>query len=182
MRPLSLLAVGLLIALLDISFEGVDVVADWIGWLVVLLACAGLPPQLAPARLAVAGAAALLVSVAIWIPGALVDVEALPLPLAWAISLPEVGFGLLLALSMARAAGGAGDESARGWWRLVLAGNIVVLLLPPVVYGAGVVAVLLVGVLIGLVTAITEIVLCFRHGDRPWAQPTPEHAAGPPLP
>ena len=181
MRPLSLLAVGLVLALLDISVDGVDLVADWVGWLVVLLACAGLPPQLAPARLALVGASALLVSVAVWIPGALVDVEALPLPLAWAISIPEILFGLLLALSMARAAGDAGDESARGWWRLVLAGTVVVLLLPPVVDGAGVVAVLLVGVLIGLATAITEIVLCFRHGDRPWAQPAAENAAGPPL-
>lgn len=171
MRPLSLVAVGLLLALVDISIDDVDLVADWVGWLVVLLACAGLPPQLAPARLAVVAAAALLVSVAVWIPGALVDLDALPLPLAWAISLPEVLVGLLLALSMARAAGGAGDESARGWWRLVIGGNVVILLLPPVVYGAGVVGVVVVGVAIALATAITEIVLCFRHGDRPWAQP-----------
>ena len=181
MRPLSLVAVGLLLALVDISIDEVDLLADWAGWLVVLLACSGLPSQLAPVRLALVGAAALLVSVAVWIPGALVDVEALPLPLAWAISLPEVVFGLLLAISMARAAGGAGDESARGWWRLVVAGNVVMLLLPPVVFGAGVVAVLLVGVTIALATAVTEIVLCLRHVDRPWAQPAPENAAGPPL-
>ncbi len=181
MRPLSLVAVGLLLVIGDISVDGVDLVADWVGWLVVLLACAGLAPQLRPALLALVATVALLVSVVVWIPGALVEVDDLPLSLAWAISLPEIVFTLLLALSMARAAGAADDESARGWWRLVVAGNVVMLLLPPVVYGAGVVAVLLVGVLIGLATAVTEIVLCFRHGGRPWAQPAPEDAAGPPL-
>lgn len=180
MRPLSLLAVGLLLVLVDLSINDIDLVADWVGWLVVLLACAGLPPQLAPGRLAGVAAVALLVSALVWIPGALVDVESVPTSIAWAISLPEVVFGMLLAVAMARAAGRAGDESARGWWRLVIAGLVVVLLLPPVVFGAGVVAVLVLGVAIALATAITQIVLCFRHGGRPWAQPqeAAPHPAG----
>jgi hypothetical protein len=183
-RPLVLIGLGLLLALVDVSIDDLDLVPDWVGWVVVLLACAGLPPQLAPRRLALVGALALLVSVVLWVPGALVDVDRLPLPLAWAISLPEVGFGLLLALSMARAAGDAGDVSARGWWRLVVAGHVVMLLLPPTVFGAGIAAVLVLGVLIALASAIATIVLCFRHADRPWAQPgnQPGNTAGPPLP
>ena len=172
MRPLALLGTGLLLALVDISVDGLDLVPDWVGWLVVLLACAGLPHQLAPRRLALVGALALLVSVVLWVPGALVDLDRLSPPLAWAISLPEIGVGLLLALSMTRAAGDAGDVSARGWWRLVVAGHVVIVLLPPVVIGARLEAGLVRGVLIALATAITTIVLCFRHADRPWAQET----------
>lgn len=169
MRTLSLLGLGLLLVLLDLSINGVDLVADWAGWLVALLACAGLPPGLRPARLTATGTVALAVSVVTWVPGVL-DTAALPLPLAWALSVPEILFGLMLALAVAAAAGVAGDDSARGWWRLVAAGHVVMLLLPPVVYGAGIVTVLVVGVVVGLAAAITEIVLCFRHSGRPWAQ------------
>lgn len=169
MRPLSLLGVGLLVVVVDLSVDAVDLTADWVGWLMVLLACSRLPSHLAPGRLAVTAGLALLVSVVTWVPGALVDVEDLDTPLAWAISLPQVVFVLLLALSMARAAESGTDVGARGWWRLVAGGAVVLLLLPPVVYGAGVAAVLLVGALLGLAAVVTAVVLCFRHADRPWA-------------
>lgn len=170
MPPLSLLGIGLLVVVFDINLDGIDLVADWVGWLLVLLACAGLPPQLAPGRLALTATLALAVAALTWVPGLVVDVTALDTPLAWAISLPQVLFVLLLAMSMASAAGAGGDVSARGWWRLVVGGTVVLLLLPPVVYGAGVVAVLLLGALLGLAAVVAAVVLCFRHAGRPWAQ------------
>lgn len=173
MRPLSLLGVGLSVVVLDLSVNGLDVTADWIGWLVCLLACAGLPPHLAPGRLALTGALALLVAVVTWVPGAFVDVESLDTPLAWAISLPQVVFVLLLALAMSCAAQAGADDGARGWWRLVAGGCVVLLLLPPVVYGAGVTTVLLVGALLGLAAVVSAVVLCFRHAQRSWAQGDP---------
>jgi hypothetical protein len=169
MRPLTWVGLGLLVVVLDLSLDGFDVVADPIGWSLVCLGCLALPAHLDRGLLVGAAAVAAIVSVVLLFPSVIDTLEG-ELPLSWAVSLPQVVFVLLLARAMARSAGGAGDVSARGWWRLVLAGAIVLLLLPPVVYGAGVGTVLLLGALIGLVAVVAAVVLSLRHADRPWAQ------------
>lgn len=171
MRPLTLVAIGLLVVVLDfsLSVDGFDLFPDPLGWLLVLLGCAALPTHLDRRLLAGTAVIAAAVAVALLFPSVADEVEGDP-PLGWALSLPQVIFVLLLARTMARAAGEAGDESARGWWQLVLAGGVVVLLLPPVVYGAGVDSVLLLGILIGLVTIGVVMVLCVRHANRSWVR------------
>ncbi len=171
MRPLTSVGVGLALVVLDVGVNGYDLVADPVGWLLVVVGCQALPATLRGRGplLGVALVAGLL-SLPLWFPGfadRLGDVEE---SLLWALDLPQVAFLAVLALTLSRAADAGGDLSARGWWRLVLGGTVVMVLLPPLVFGAGAAAVLVLGVLIALGTVVTAICLCLAHRDRPWVQ------------
>lgn len=178
MRPLTAVGVGLALVVLDVGLDGVDLIADPIGWLLVLLGCLRLPRRL-PGRPLLAGVAAGAgtISLPLWLPSVREELGGLDASLLWVLDLPQVVFVALLALVLARAADADGDLSARGWWRLVLAGAVVMVLLPPAVYGAGAVSVLVLGVLIGLATVVAAIVLCVRHSDRPWIDDLPAQTA-----
>lgn len=169
MRPLIWVGLGLLVVVFDFSLDGIDVFSDPVGWCLVCLGCAALPIHLDQRLLIGIAVVAAFVSVPLLF-STVTDPIGQDLPLGWALSLPQVMFVLLLARAMGRAAGEAGDESARGWWRLVLWGSVVLLILPPVVYGAGIAEVLLLGALIGLAAVVAAVLLCFQHADRPWVQ------------
>ena len=175
---------GLLLVVLNASVgsPGVDVFPNPVGWLLVVVGVRGLPDRighrsLLPGLAVRAG----LVSVLLWVPGIVSELQGLDASLRWALDLPPPAFVLVLALALGAAAGGADDASARTWWRVVLVGTVLTMLLPPVVYGAGVdqLALVTVGVAIG--TLVTCLVLCFAHAARPWVHdpaPSPDPSAG----
>ena len=78
------------------------------------------------------------VSIPLWIPGvsdALYDTDP---ALLWAVNLPQLGFGGLLAHVLARRAADTEDTRAAAWLRVAVTGFVVVALLPILVWGAGV--------------------------------------------
>ncbi len=58
-------------------------------------------------------------------------------------------------------------------------GAVLTMLLPPVVYGAGVVALALPAVAVATGTLLAAVVLCFAHATRPWVH---DVVAGDPAP
>ena len=185
MRPLQAIGMGLVIVVLtaDPGGRDLDVLPDPLGWLLVLYGATRLPAGLAHRRLLHGtGALAALVSVPLWIPPVAGEVRAADPALLWVLDLPQAGFVLVLSLALAQAADTGGDTAARGWWRLVLAGTVVVVVLPPVVLGAGVTALAAVAAGLAIVVLVTCLVLCFAHSGRPWihVEQAPD-AAGPPL-
>ena len=125
MRPLQSIAMGLVIVALHAEFGGFDALADPLGWVLVLLGVRDLPVDL-ESRRTLLGLAALAgaVSIPLWIPGvsdALYDTDP---ALLWAVNLPQLGFGGLLAHVLARraadtedtrAAPGSGSQSPGSW-------------------------------------------------------------------
>ncbi len=128
MLPLQWVAAGLVLVVLDVFVGGFDVLADWLGWLLALGAVLALRRPLGPGP-AVAAAISLVVAVAGWVPG-LLEVE--DSSLAWALSLPQAVFCVLLALRLAELL-----PEQQGILRAAAVTNAVVALLPVVVLGGG---------------------------------------------
>ena len=183
MRPLQSIGLGLVLVVLDASAgePALDLVPDPVGWVLVLVGVRRLPAHVGHQRL-LQGAAAVagLVSLALWIPPLAGQVRVLDESLRWVLDLPTPGFVLLLAVALARATGD--DRPARTWWRAVAVGAALTMVLPPVVYGAGAVALALPAVVIAVATLVAAAVLCFTHAARGWAHdavaPDPAPRAG----
>jgi hypothetical protein len=174
---------GLVLVVLDapIGGPGYDVLPNPLGWLLVMVGVRQLPDRIGHRRLLLGLAVvAGLVSVALWLPGAARELQALDASLRWALDLPPPVFVLVLALALGAAADRAGDAPARAWWRVVLAGAVLTALLPPVVYGAGATSLAAVAVAVAIGTQVTCLVLCFAHSARPWVHDAPAEAG--PLP
>ncbi|WP_157210061.1 hypothetical protein [Nocardioides aequoreus] len=132
MLPLQWVAAGLVLVVLDVYAGGYDVLADWVGWLLALGAVLALRARLGSGP-AVAAAVSLVVAALGWVPGLLrVDDTSL----AWALSLPQAVFCVLLALRLA-----ALLPDQQGILRAAGVTNAVVALLPVVVLGGGLTAV-----------------------------------------
>lgn len=175
---------GLVVVLLTASVgSGYDPFPDPLGWLLVLVGAVRLPEPVAGRRwLVVLAVLAGAVSVPLWSAGGSRAILGLDDALRWVLELPRVGFVLLLALALSRAAEAGGDQAARAWWRCVLAGAVGTAVLPPVVYGAGVTALAAPAAGVATATILGCLALCFAHAARPWIQPPLRDAAGPPLP
>lgn len=172
MKPLQAVAMGLVIVVLTASYHGYDVLADPLGWLLVLVGLDGLPPARRGSLPALASVS-LVVSVVVWFPGAREALNVTDPALAWAASLPELLTVIVLAHRLARAAGEGADLRAAGWLRTARALLTVGALLPPVVLGGGMDA--LRGSAAAFVTLSLGllVVLLFAYAARPWAAPTP---------
>ena len=166
---------GLVLVVLNASVgdPGLDLVPDPVGWLLVLLGVRRLPARIGhrPLLQGLAVAAG-LVSVVLWVPPLAERVLGLDASLRWVLDLPTPVFVVVLAVALGASADGQ-DGSARAWWRVVAYGAIVTVLLPPVVYGAGVVGLAVVAVAVAIGTVVTCIVLCFSHSARPWVHDVP---------
>lgn len=175
---------GLLLVVLDapVGSAGLDVFANPVGWLLVVIGVRGLPERIGHRSLLLGLAVvAGLVSAALWVPGPVAALQDVDASLLWVLDLPPAAFVLVLALALGAAADRADDGAARGWWRLVLAGTVLTVLLPPVVYGGGVDALALVAVAVAVATLLACVVLCFAHSARPWvhdAVPTADAPGG----
>lgn len=161
---------GLVVVILTASVNGYDLIADPVGWVLVIVGLSSLPVS---QRGTLQGLAtvSLVVSVPVWVPSARADLNLTDSSLAWAASIPEILTVVLLAHALGEVAGSAGDRSARSWLltvRLLLA---VDLLLPPVVLGGGMRTLLLVTAVFSNLSLLLLVVLLFRYSGRPWAVP-----------
>ncbi len=164
---------GLVIVLLGAPVHGYDLLADPVGWLLVLVGLASLP---VPARGALQALAtlSLVVSVVVWFPAARDPLNVTDLALAWAAGLPELATVILLAHALAQQARVAGDQGARSWLQTARTLLIMVGVLPAVVLGGGFDSLDDALGVTGSLVLLFLIVLLFRYAGRAWALPAAE--------
>lgn len=170
MKPLQAVAMGMIVILLVVQAGDVDLLANPLGWLLVLHGVRGLPRDLElRTPLLVVTALALVVSVPLAVPAVVDALDGTDESIAWAINLPQFGSYLLLSLALTRAATAAGERGPATWWSTMVLGYAAVLVLPVLIFGGGIEALEgLAGVLVALVPTAT-IVLAFFHCGRTWA-------------
>lgn len=172
MLPLRAIAAGLILMLFDLNVgePRIDLVPDPVGWAAMVYGAGRLPDafRLRPAMVGFAAAAG-VISVFLWFPAVDASLSSDDPVLTWALSLPCYGFVAVLALALMDAAATGDDHSARDWWRAVLVGTCLTLVVPPIVTSVGEPVLVVPAVAIAVGTIITGIVLCFRHAGRPWA-------------
>lgn len=167
MKPLQSIAMGLVFLALVVRINGeYDVIADPVGWLLILQGLGQLPAAL-PHRpaLRTLGFVALLLSIALWFPGVAAGLEAEDVSLLWAANLPQLAFVALLCHALAALATG----SAQRWLRIATALAVVAALLPTLVLGADETSLTGVMTLGGAGVLLLVIVLLFRYAGQPWA-------------
>jgi hypothetical protein len=174
-KPLQAVAMGLVIVLLTASVSGYDLLADPLGWLLVL---GGLNTLPVPRRGVLQGLAmlSLVVSAVVWFPGARDALNVRDLALAWAAGLPELITLVVLTHALAQTAVLTADRSATAWLRTARTLLLGVTVLPAIVLGGGIDSLDTALGLIGSAVLLLVIVLFFRYADRPWAQPADENA------
>ena len=169
MKPLQSIAMGLVIVALSARVRGYDLLADPLGWLLVLAGVARLPDAVARrSSLRGLGVLAAVVSVPLWFPGvvdALADTDD---SLVWAANLPQVAFVALLCHTLAATAAAATDTGAARWLAIARTLAIVAGVLPVVVdtVATGWLGPML---LLALVALVFAIGLLFSYAGRPWA-------------
>ena len=180
MRPLQSIAMGLVVVALHAAFNGYDALPDPLGWVLVLVGVAGLPDDL-PRRGLVRGLAvlALLVSVPLWFPAVAAEVDDLDASLGWAITLPQVAFLVVLSDALGGAAAQAGDRKVRARARTLTVVFVVVGLLPVVIFGGGVTALVAPAAAVAALSIIVLVWMLFAWSARPWAQRAPVDWTGP---
>jgi hypothetical protein len=172
---------GLVLVVLNapVGDPGLDLIPDPVGWVLVLVGVRRLPERLAHrTAMTVLAALALVVSALLWVPDVARELLSLEESFLWVLDLPTPLFVLVLALAVGAAADRGGDATARTWWRVVLVGTVLTILLPPVVYAAQAVALAVVVVALAIATLVTCLVLCFAHSARPWVHEAVVDASG----
>jgi hypothetical protein len=169
-KPLQAVAMGLVVVLLTAAVHGYDLLADPLGWLLVLAGLGALPVPQRRALRALAGLG-LVVSVVVWFPAARDALNVTDDALAWAAGLPEVVCVVLLAHALAQRALAAGDGPARRWLLTTRTLLVVVALLPPVVLGGGLDSLVGAAAAVGSLSLLLLVVLLFRYAGRGWALP-----------
>lgn len=170
MKPLQAIAMGYVIIALFARQGGYDLLADPVGWVLVLLGVRRLPDPVARTALLYAAALALAVSTPLWVPAVFEAVADEDPSLAWAADLPALVFAALLFHQLAGAARLAGDRGAATVLQTLLVLSVVVAVLPVLVFGAGWESLAdLAGGSGQLLNAATVVVL-FVQAGRAWAQ------------
>lgn len=174
MRPLQSVAMGLVVVALHAAFNGYDALPDPLGWILVLVGVAGLPADLVRRSLVRALAVvSLLVSVPLWFPAIAAEVDGLDPALGWALTLPQVGFLVVLTDALGRAAADAGDRKAQAWARTLTVVFVVVGLLPVVIFGGGVTQLVALAAGAAALAIVVLVWMLFAWNARPWAQRDP---------
>ncbi len=182
MRPLQSIGMGLVIVALHAAFGGYDALADPVGWVLVLMGVRDLPADLdrRSALFWLAGLAG-AISIPLWIPGVADALNDADPSLLWAANLPQLGFGGLLAHSLARRAADAGEAGSAAWLRLVVTGFVAAALLPILVFGGGVDALEVPTYVGASVLLLAFVWLLFSYSARPWATTEDATRAAPPM-
>lgn len=172
MKPLQHIGMGLVIIGLSANLLGHDLLADPVGWILILLGVRHLPGavQYRTGLLTLAALAA-LASCAVWFPGVrswLYDTDA---SLGWAVNLPQIGFTGLLCHALALLAASTGDTRATAWLRTTRVAVVVIGLLPVLVFGAGVAQLEVASYLGASLVLLVIVVELFSYASRPWAIP-----------
>lgn len=160
---------GLLIIVLTVAPWGVDLLANWFGWLLIGLGTARLPATVGsrPLLLALAVVAG-LVELALWLPALQRYVAPEDPSLTWVLLLPQVLYCLLLAWRLSEV---APDGGTRAVLR-VLAGVFgLVAVLPVVFLGGDVPALAAPSYALAAIALVALVVCCFLYGGRDWALP-----------
>lgn len=171
MRPLQSIAMGLVIVALQAPVAGgYDVLADPVGWLLVILGTHQLPSHL-PRRDTVVTLAwvAAAVSVGLWFPAVPEAAYDTHPSLGWALNLPQLGYAAVLSHSLATAAVASEDGRAAAWLRTAMAGFVAAAVLPVLVFGGGVGSLRGTMELVAVLVLIALICLLFTYSARPWA-------------
>ncbi len=169
MKPLQSIAMGMVIILVVVQAGAYDVLADPLGWVLVVLGVRRLPEDFA-LRSTLLGVAVLaaLVSVPLWVPAVVEALDGADESIAWAVNLPQFGCYLLLSHALSRSAAAAGDKAAATWWSTMVLAFGAVVALPVLIFGGGLDGLeALAGVLVGLAPTVA-IVLLFVHAGRAW--------------
>lgn len=167
MKPLPWIAMGLVIVALSAQVDGYDLLADPVGWALVLYGVTRHDRFPWPNAVVQLTVLAIVVSCFLWFPGAADALADHDLALVWAASLPELALMATLCAGFARVAGEAADRRARRWLRTAAAVAVVTALAPlPVLAAERDIDDVLP---LGLVAVVLVIVLLVRYSSRPWA-------------
>lgn len=150
---------------------GYDLLADPVGWVLVLLGVRALPDPVARGTLLYAGILALAVSVPLWVPAAIDAVAAEDASLAWAADLPALAFAAVLFHQLRQAAEQAGDRTPAAVLQGLLTLTVLVALLPVAVFGAGLTSLGDLAAGTGQLLNLATVVVLFTYAGRPWAAP-----------
>jgi hypothetical protein len=166
--PLQKVAMGLIIVALRVSAGGYDLIADPLGWLLVISGALQLRAQL-PAGGTVVGLAALsaVLSLALY-PPQVTSALHTDTSVSWLASVPEIAFVIALTGSLAKVAEKAADPTAGrfGTLRWVF---VALLFAPVVVYGGQVPALVVPVAVIAVAAIVYLIYLLFKVSKRAWA-------------
>lgn len=148
---------------------GYDLLADPVGWVLVLLGVRRLPDPIARDTLLYVGALALAVSVPLWVPAVVEAIAREDASLAWAADLPALAFAGLLFHQLARAAQGAGERTTASVLHGLLTLTVVVAVLPVLVFGAGADGLADLAGGSGQLLNLATVVVLFTYSGRTWA-------------
>ncbi len=148
---------------------GYDLLADPLGWVLVLVGVRGLPDPIARSTLLYVGALALVVSLPLWVPAVLEAVTAEDESLAWAADLPALAFAGLLFHQLGQAAQRAGERTAMTVLQGLVTLTVVVAIAPVLVFGAGLDALADVAGGTGQLLSLATVVVLFTYSGRRWA-------------
>lgn len=168
MIPLRPVVLGLVVVVLNVTVDGWDLLADPLGWALVLLGSRALPVR-RRGPLLVAAALALVVAAVLWPPGVAEQVAATDDSLSWALSLPQSAYLLLLADGLRDAAARGGDPGLRTWWTTTTALAAAALVLPVLVLGGDLAVLGAVAALASLLTVVLVLVLGLASARATWA-------------
>jgi hypothetical protein len=159
---------GLVIVALTAPVHGFDLLPDPLGW---LLALTGLRVLPVPQRrtLLWLGGLALVTSCALWIPSVPAHLDDVDPSLTWAANLPQLVTTIVLAHALGQQALLAHDAGARRWLLTARAVLIAVTVLPAVVFGGGLDALVGATYAAASLALLLLIVLLFVYASRPWA-------------
>lgn len=169
---------GLVIVAVQARNHGYDLLADPLGWILVLYGLRQLPRSLPWwDSVTFLGRLALVVSVVVWFPTVVDTLSDTDDSLLWAANLPQVAFATTLCLSLARAATEAADRQAASWLKTAATLSVAAGLFPIVVYSVEP-DLLVPLLLLAAVSLVMVIVLLFRYHARPWALPEEHPVTG----
>ncbi len=161
---------------------GYDLLADPLGWALVLLGVRRLPDPIDRAGLTYVGALALLVSIPLWVPDVLEAIAREDASLAWAANLPALAFAALLFRQLSQAAQGAGAVTAQMVLQGLFTLTLVVALLPALVFGGGLTVLEDLAVGTEQLLNLAAVVVLFTYSGHRWAGAPESDVVGPPRP
>ncbi len=179
MRTLQSIAMGFVIIALYARVGDVDLLADPLGWVLVLVGACRLPASVSTRPLLYVGALALVVSVPITVPAVLDALAREDASLSWAADLPSFAFTALLLHQLGLAATTARDRGAATVLRLLVTATLVVAALPVLVFGAGWAALGEPAGAAAELLRLVVIVTLFVYARRAWAEPPVVEPAAP---